>query len=479
MAGKKKKIIRKKPVKKEEVEETPPPPPPPEHSSSFPRPVFDPRELAANISEAINKGKQGKNKRKLPVRTGADADNADIIRYVSMGTSALDAAVGGGIPCGRMSMVYGAPSAGKSLILESAILSAQMRGGIGCIIDSEHTFNKARFSAKGGHVPSVLFLEPRSLEEGFEYIEKTIKNLIAHPTFFGKPIVVGWDTINTNQTSNKVSGNQYASGMMEAPRVIWDGFRKVTALIASSNIAFVVLNQVYGDKIPPGGKGLQFYSTQIDYLEEGDRYYSYRTGRYGKILKAEVRKNKANPPLNDVVYFCCDSVGVDDTMSLYFNMITRGKGAKIVDPGFFKKAGSWTNYTMDSGEVVAWQGEKGFYLKSVEIPELADELAKKIWKIWPPASPASVEADSEFVEFFGRDNKWVEEGKRYSQCLISDHQCPVNIWTQCRSRYWTECALDLPDVVTLQRVYHDPPELEGDAVVQPEPEDVEEHEDDD
>ncbi len=447
-------------------------------SSSFPRPTIDPRELAAKISESINKGKAGKNKRKLPVRTGADSDNADIIRYVSMGTSALDAAVGGGIPCGRVSMVYGAPSAGKSLILESAILSAQLRGGIGCIIDSEHTFNKARFSAKGGHVPGVLFLEPRSLEEGFEYIEKTIKNLIAEASFIGKPIVVGWDTINTNQTTNKVKGNQYAAGMMEAPRVIWDGFRRVTELISSSNIAFIVLNQVYGDKVPPGGKGLQFYSSQILYLEEEDRYYSYRTGRYGKVLKAEIRKNKSNPPLDDVVYFCCDSVGVDDPMSVYYNMKARGKGAKIIDPGFFKKAGGWTSYVMESGEKISWQGDKGFYLKTLEIPELTDELAGKLWGMWPPAAPATIEADSEFVEFYKRDNKWVEEGKRYAHCLISDHQCPVSIWSQCRSKYWTECALDLPDVLTLERVYHDPPaDLEVDAVVQPEPE--EEYEDDD
>jgi len=272
------------------------------------RPTFNPRELAKKISDGINKGKMGKNKRDRPIRTGADADNADIIRYISTGTSALDAATGGGFPCGRMSMVYGAPSAGKSLLLESAIFAAQMRGGIGCIIDSEHTFNKARFSAKGGHVPSVLFMEPPDLEKGFEYIEETIKGLMSTPSLTGKPIVIGWDTINTNQTANKVAGNQYAAGMMEAPRVIWDGFRRVTELISKSNVTLIVLNQVYGDKVAPGGRGLSFYCSLKLYLEEVGVYHSYRTNRGGKILKAEIMKNKSNPPLEDVVQFCCDSV---------------------------------------------------------------------------------------------------------------------------------------------------------------------------
>jgi len=438
------------------------------------RPSFDPRELAKKISESINKGKAAKNRREQPVRTGADADNADIIRYISTGTSALDAATGGGFPCGRMSMVYGAPSAGKSLLLESAIFSAQMRGGCGCIIDSEHTFNKARFSAKGGHVPSVLFLEPKSLEEGFEFIENTVKGLMSEPSLMGKPIVIGWDTINTNQTANKVSGNQYAAGMMEAPRVIWDGFRRVTDLIASSNVTLIILNQVYGDKIAPGGRGLKFYSSQIIYLEEAGTYYSHRTGRGGKLLTAEIMKNKSNPPLDDVVFFACDSVGIDDPMSVYYNFKPRGKGARIIDPGVFKKAGSWSSYTLDDGEEVKWQGDKGFYRKTVEIDGLVDELAGELWKLWPPADPSTIEADEEFVQFFEADNDWVTEGKRYSHCLISDHQCPVKVWNECRAGYWTECMFDLEDVVTLDRVYHNPPPLDAEDV-----EEEEEIEDDD
>jgi len=435
---------------------------------------FDPRELAKKISESINKGKKEKNKRERPVRSGADADNADIIRYISMGTSALDAGTGGGFPCGRVSMVYGAPSAGKSLLLESAILTAQIRDGIGAIIDSEHTFNKARFSAKGGHVPSVLFMDAASLEQGFEYIEKTIKALIAEPSLIGQPIVVGWDTINTNQTKNKASGNEYAAGMMEAPRVIWDGFRRVTELIASSNVAFVVLNQVYGDKVPPGGRGLQFYSSQILYLEEEDRYYSHRTKKYGKILKAEIRKNKSNPPLDDVIFFCCDSVGVDDTMSIFYNLRKRGKGARVVDPGVFKGGGSWTNYEMVTGEKISWQGEKGFYNKTIEVPGFIDELASKLWTLWPPADPATIEADEEYVQFYSRDNDWVAEGERYAHCLISDHQCPVNTWKQCRSKFWTECEFELKDVTPLERVYHDPPDFDAATVEVEEEEETEE-----
>ena len=435
-------------------------------------PVTNPtRELAKRISDQINFRKAEKNKRLNPVRSGADAAHSDIVGYISTGTSALDAATGGGFPCGRVSMVFGDPSSGKSLLSEGAILSAQKRGGIGCIIDSEHTFNKARFTAKGGKVDEVLFLDSDTLERGFEYVETTIKVLISDPKYMGKPIVVVWDTISTALTQNKLMGNEYASGMMEAPRVINDGFRKITEIIARSNTAFIVLNQMYrgtnGDPVPPGGKGLQFFTSLILYLEKVDKYFSHRTGKMGMLLQADVVKNKGNPPVADWVFFCCDSMGVDDPMSIYYNIKPRGTGKKAVDPGILKRAGGWLSYqlTEDEDDRVSWQGDKGFFIKSEQTPELVPALAQELWKLWPPADPAVQEADAEFVQFYEADNPWVKEGVRYARCLISDHMCPVSVWSSCRSLYWTECMYDLDDVTTIERVYHDPPDFDKDAAI--------------
>jgi len=435
-------------------------------------PVVNPtRDLAKRISDQINFRKADKNKRVSPVRSGADAAHADIVGYISTGTSALDAATGGGFPCGRVSMVFGDPSSGKSLLSESAVLSAQRRGGMGCIIDSEHTFNKARFTAKGGKIDEVLFLDAESLEQGFEYVETTIKVLMAEPKYMGKPIVVVWDTISTALTKNKLEGNEYASGMMEAPRVINDGFRKITEIIARSNTAFIILNQMYkdtqGNPVPPGGKGLQFYTSLILYLEKEDKYFSHRTGKMGMILKADVQKNKGNPPVADWVFFCCDSMGVDDSMSIYYNLKPRGVGKKAVDPGVFNKAGGWLSYqlTEDEADKVSWQGDKGFFIKSEQTPELVPALAQELWKLWPPADPAVQEADEEFVQFHIVDNPWVKEGVRYTQCLVSDHMCPMATWKSCRALYWTECMYDLDDVVSIERVYHDPPDYDRDAAI--------------
>jgi recombination protein RecA len=444
---------------------------------------FNPRELAGRLSESINKGRKTNNKQltKLPIRSGGDSDNSDITNYISTGTSALDAPTGGGFACGRMSMVYGPESAGKSLLLESAILSAQERGGIGCVIDSEHTFNKARFTAKGGDIEAVMFIEAITLEDGFKYIEKTIKALIAEPMFIGKPIVVGWDTINTNQTFNKRSGNQYAGGMMEAPRVIWDGFRQLTEIIAESNIALIVLNQMYGDKIPPGGRALRYYASLMLYLEQaGELYESHRTGRNGKMLMAEVIKNKSNPPVDNPIFFACDSLGIDDTMSIFFNCRKRGSGKNEFDPKIFKSAGSWEGFNLNDGTEVKWQNEKGFYRKTIEHPNFVDELAVKLWEQWPPADPSTIKSDKEFVDNFGERNPWIVEDERYARCLISDHICPVAVWKGCRDKFWTACGLDLDDVEPLSRIYHCPPDLDGNlaAVEEELATDIEEEESD-
>lgn len=439
------------------------------------RAEFNPRKLAKDLSDFILKGKHAKNKKFIPVRSGADNDNADIFTYLSWGTSALDAATGGGLACGRMTMVYGDPSSGKSLLAESAILAAQERGGIGCVIDSEATFNKARFASKGGDINAVMFIEARCIEDGFEIMEKLVKWLTGPDCDIDLtgPIVIVWDTIATNQTRNMVKGNEYAAGMMEAPRVINKGMRDITETIASSNVALLILNQVYGDQIPPGGKGLQFFASQMIYLEKVGECWSYRTGKPGTLLKARIKKTKTSPPVFKDIFFACDEQGVDDAMSIYFNCVKRGKGKKEVDPGIFGSKGTWTTYEMsDEKTTYSWQNEEGFYDKVEADPELLEELAARMWELFPPGEPASVEADDEFVAVFKDDNKWVKEGVRYAHCLISDHMCPVPTWKACRAGYWTECWQDLDDVKTLERVYHLPPE----EVEEVEDEEVEEEE---
>jgi recombination protein RecA len=434
---------------------------------------FDPRELAQELSEAILKGKTAKNKKVTPVRCGTDSDNSNIHQYLSWGTSVLDAATCG-LPCGRVTMVYGDPSSGKSLLAESAILAAQMRGGVGFVIDSEATFNKPRFAAKGGDIDQVMFVEVRAIEDGFEYINKIAKSMSEKKKFEGKPIVIVWDTIATNQTRNMVKGNEYAAGMMEAPRVINKGLRDITEIIASTNVALLILNQVYGDKVAPGGKGLKFHSSLILYLEEVGPYHSFRTNSAGKLLKAQMMKSKIGPPTFLDLFFACDGQGVDDTMSLYFNCRKRGKGAREVNPGVFGYSGSWESYTFDDKEKVAWQNEEGFYKRTVEYPELVEELAVKMWGIFPPGEPSSTLADEEFVEKYVENNPWVREERRHAKCLISDHMCPVSMWKACSQGYWTECMMELDDVEPLERIYHAPPEdlQDGDEDYEEEEEDA-------
>src|SRR5690606_25210619 len=137
--------------------------------------VFDARELADAISKDILESR--KKMKFTPVRSGADYDVSDVYYHLSSGTSAVDSAIGGGLGCGRIVEICGDPSTGKSLILEASIIAAQRRGGIGVVIDSEATFNKPRFTAAGGDVNQVLFIEAPTLEDGFFFIKKTILKL--------------------------------------------------------------------------------------------------------------------------------------------------------------------------------------------------------------------------------------------------------------------------------------------------------------
>jgi recombination protein RecA len=59
---------------------------------------------------------------------------------IPTGSLSLDLALGvGGIPCGRVTEIYGPESSGKTTLCQHIIAEAQRRGGIAVFVDVEHS----------------------------------------------------------------------------------------------------------------------------------------------------------------------------------------------------------------------------------------------------------------------------------------------------------------------------------------------------
>ena len=100
-----------------------------------------------------------------------DKANEAIERFPS-GSIALDVALGGGIPQGRIMELYGFESAGKSLVATKAMAEVQKLGGTVSLIDFEMSFDPG-FARKLGLNPDELIIsQPDTMEDGLTVVEE-------------------------------------------------------------------------------------------------------------------------------------------------------------------------------------------------------------------------------------------------------------------------------------------------------------------
>jgi recombination protein RecA len=148
--------------------------------------------------------------------------------------------------------------------------------------------------------------------------------------------------------------------------------RKLTAIIAKTNVMVIFINQIrmkigvmFGNpETTTGGNALKFYaSIRIDIrrmaqIKDGDQIL-------GNRVRVKVVKNKVAPPFQqaelDIVY------------GLGFSKV-----GEIVDLGVeqnvIKKSGSWFSY----GETKLGQGREAVKSLLLDNPELMEELETKI-----------------------------------------------------------------------------------------------------
>ena len=86
------------------------------------------------------------------------------IASVSTGSLGLDIGLGiGGLPCGRITEIYGPESSGKTTLALHVIAEAQKKGGTCAIVDAEHALDPGYASKLGVDVENQLQILPTQL----------------------------------------------------------------------------------------------------------------------------------------------------------------------------------------------------------------------------------------------------------------------------------------------------------------------------
>ncbi|MDA3815617.1 MAG: recombinase RecA [Patescibacteria group bacterium] len=317
-----------------------------------------PRETDVVVSEIQEKYGDG-----AIMRLG-EVKNVDVAA-IPTGAPSLDLALGiGGLPRGRVIEVYGPESSGKTTLTLHVVANAQKAGGTAAFIDAEHALDPVYAKKIGVNIEDLLISQPDAGEQALEIVETLVRSNAVD--------VIVIDSVAALTPRAEIDGEMGASHMGLQARLMSQALRKLTAIIAKTNVMVIFINQIrmkigvmFGNpETTTGGNALKFYSSvrleirRSAQIKQGDNVIGNRT-------KVKVVKNKVAPPFRIAEFDIMYNQGISmegDLLDL---------GARV---GVIKKAGSWYQYN----EEKLGQGREAAkkYLK--ENPKIYKTIHKEI-----------------------------------------------------------------------------------------------------
>jgi recombination protein RecA len=292
---------------------------------------------------------------------------ADRVQIASISTGAmnLDAAIGiGGIPCGRITEIYGPESSGKTTLCLHVIANAQRNGGVAAFIDAEHALDIEYAGKLGVDIENLLVSQPDTGEQALEIAELLIRSSAVD--------VLVIDSVAALVPRAEIEGEMGDSHVGLQARLMSQALRKLTGAVARSQTCVIFTNQIrekigvmFGSpETTTGGRALKFYASlrldirRIGAIKEGQENTGNRT-------RVKIVKNKVAPPFRQAEF----DVMYNEGISITGLLIDLGVEHDIV-----QKSGAWFSY----GPTRLGQGRENSKVFLRDNPELASEIEVKV-----------------------------------------------------------------------------------------------------
>jgi recombination protein RecA len=315
-----------------------------------------------------------------------------IDQWVSTRNFLIDSAIAGGlplpqpiIPFGRLTEISGQNGTGKTTLLGQIMAETQAMGGVAAIIDTEQALDLPYFEKLGVDLSKLIVVQADTIEDVFTRMEALISVIRELAT--SRLVCIGWDSLGGTPTKAQAAAEADDHFYAEAAKVVGKNLQRTIQMISKQNIALIINNHVYkkmdvkwGDPWETyGGEKVKFYSTL--------RLRLSRTGQIGEsggndpnekqiighMVKVKVIKNKMAPVQRTVEVPCIGNHG----FSLDYSIFEQGKKQGVL------KGSTWITWTAPSGDVVKFQGWRGFQEKIVvhsEYAELVSEVVKNYYQ---------------------------------------------------------------------------------------------------
>ena len=285
----------------------------------------------------------------------------------SSGSIAVDVALGGGYPKGRIIEIFGPESSGKTTFALHAIAEVQKEGGRAAFIDAEHSLDPIYASNLGVNIAELLLSQPDTGEQALEICDALVKSEAVN--------IIVIDSVAALVPQAEIDGEMGDSNIGLQARLMSQALRKITSVTAKTNTTVVFINQlrekvgvIYGNpEVTTGGRALKFYSSlRLDVRKK--EAIKNGTEIIGNRIRVKIVKNKVAAPFKEAEFDLIFATGVDNEGCII---------DAAVKKGIVEKSGSWLSY---KDNVMRCQGREKASAFLKEHPDIRNEIKEELIK---------------------------------------------------------------------------------------------------
>lgn len=309
---------------------------------------------------------------------------ASVRQYISSRSLELDRLLGGrGIPCGRVTEIFGPPHIGKSTILDQLFAEVQSIGGVAVLFDTEGARDALYSGAVGVRINELQYIEFKTNQMHIENVMRKLYDTVEwwHKNAPDMPVVIGWDALGGTATREEMEKRlEKDTSPATAASVLHQAARQIPSKLGNTNVAVVVCNHEYETfgmgkfKSAPrretyGGSAVRHLASLRVKLYHVGMVQDSQGITIGRKIGIYIEKNRLGNPWGKGEVLLIPGKGIDNIWSIY---------SKLAEAKLLEIRGSWSAINID-GEILSFQGWPGLLRKCEEDKDLFDKL-KLIYK---------------------------------------------------------------------------------------------------